>query len=93
MTTHPNPAANPSPAPAVQPPASPPAAPEPSPAEASLRRTLQAVTAAVAVLGLLFAFYVFTEHPQVLPALQGVGALVAIGLGVIGVVKLVNLRP
>jgi hypothetical protein len=65
MATHPNPTTDPNPS-------------EPTPAEASLRRTLQAVTAAVVVvLGLLSAFYVLNKHASVLPALQGVGSLAA----------------
>ncbi|MET9366099.1 hypothetical protein ABZX93_35085 [Streptomyces sp. NPDC006632] len=93
MSTHPNPTTDPTPTQPPAVPAAPLTPPEPSPAEASLRRTLQAVTAAVTLLGLMFAFYVLNEHPNALPALGGVGTLVAIGLGVLAVVKLVNRRP
>lgn len=87
MTVQQTPTVTPTPPPAV-----PAALPEPTPAEAALRRALQVVVGAVVVLALLFAGYVLIEHPRAVPALQGVGSIVAIGLGVIAVVKLVK-RP
>ncbi|MGW2818950.1 hypothetical protein [Streptomyces sp. NPDC001415] len=89
VTTHPNPQTDPAQPPATVP-APQPAAPEPTPAEASLLRLVQGVLTGLIILTLLFALYVLNEHPTVLPAIAGVGTLVAIGAAIVGVVKFTN---
>ncbi|MFE9559425.1 hypothetical protein ACFYOD_39135 [Streptomyces sp. NPDC006703] len=84
--------ANPNPTnqPTTPAPATPPADPEPTTAEASLRRTLQIVVIGLLGLAALFTLNVLTEHPSVVPALQGLGSIVAVIIGIAGAAKLIN---